>query len=129
MAKKTPESGFASALGVAEWEFRIIPGRTRIDYDADKNIANRSKHKIDLESAAHLLGKCVFSKGRMITKDGFLENGEMRHMHLVKDDDSAILMVVTTMRPNETIRVISVRPASEVERQAFHNLTTPVAQS
>lgn len=113
---------FAVRLGVPEHEFRVVLGRTRIDYDPHKENENRTKHGYSLESAAHLLTACfgLFSGGRRIMiSDGFLEHDEVRHMHLVEDDDGQLLLVVTTMRTDEVIRVISVRRASHDERLLF----------
>jgi uncharacterized DUF497 family protein len=123
MRDTTGPSDIAAKLGIPEWEFRIIPGCTKIEYDHDKNDKNRTIHKIDLESGANLLAKCVFGARKMITSDGFVENDEIRHMHLVKDDDGRIVLIVTTMRPNETIRIISIRAASHQEKENFLGLT------
>lgn len=59
----------------------------------------------------------------MATSDGFLENGEVRHMHLCIDDDRRVLFMVTTMRDDEVVRVVSIRLASEEERGLFKELT------
>jgi uncharacterized DUF497 family protein len=48
-----------------------------------------------------------------------MENGEVRHMHMGVDDGGKVVLMVTTMRPNETVRVISYRRASDVERESF----------
>ena len=34
-------------------EFRLILGRTRIEYDENKELSNRKKHGYSLESAVH----------------------------------------------------------------------------
>jgi uncharacterized DUF497 family protein len=39
------------------------------------------------------------------------------------DDNGKVVHMVTTMRPNETVRVISFRRASKEERQKFFELT------
>jgi len=111
----------AQRLGVPEWEFRVVFGKSRIDYDPGKEGANRRKHNYSLESAAYLLEACVsfLSSRRMMTSDGFQEKGEIRHQHTVEDDDGKLVTVVTTMRPDEIIRVISARRASLDEREEF----------
>jgi uncharacterized DUF497 family protein len=119
---------FAEMMGIPDWEFRLVFGRTRIDYDPEKEEANRRKHHISLESAVTLLERLLISPlGRnrhpFATSDGFLENGEVRHMHLCVDDDHKVLLIVTTMRDEEVIRAISVRRASAEERAQFTELT------
>lgn len=46
---------FAEQMGVPNWEFRLVFGRTRIEYDPEKDEENRRKHHISLESAVGLL--------------------------------------------------------------------------
>jgi uncharacterized DUF497 family protein len=116
----TAPSEIAAQLGIPEGEFRIVPGRTKIEYDPGKNDKNRSTHKFDLESATHLLSKWVTSPYQIITSEGYPENDEVRHMHLVQDDDKRILMIVTTKRSGETIRIISLRSASQEEQATFN---------
>lgn len=118
-------------LGIAPHDFRLIFGRTRIDYDPRKDEANRKKHGYSLESAVYLFEACfaVFSRRRIFTSDSFVENGEVRHQHLVEDEDGAVLMVVTTMRHDETVRVISVRRANSSERAFFVKHWGPRARS
>lgn len=44
-------------------------------------------------------------------------------MHMAVDDSGNVVLMVTTMRPDETVRVISFRKAHKHEREAFHRLT------
>lgn len=120
------EMSFATRLGIPEYEFRVVIGTTSIDYDPAKEDENIRKHGYSLESAAHLLHRLVFPFGESQPHrwtDGFLENGEVRHMHLSVDDGGKVVLMVTTMRPNETVRVISFRRASSGERETFRKLT------
>lgn len=113
-------------LGIPEYEFRVILGGTTVDYDPEKEKTNRQKHGYSLESAVHLLERIVLpvepNKPHAVS-DAFQENGEIRHMHMSVDDRGKVVHVVTTMRPNETVRVISFRRASEEERKKFFELT------
>lgn len=125
---RTPEEiskDFCQRLGVPEHEFRLIIGRTVIDYDATKEIENRRKHGYSLESAAYLLQNILLpiDNRPMAISDAFEENGEVRHMVMGLDDQSKIVLFVTTMRPGEIVRVISFRRASEPERARFADLT------
>ncbi len=117
---------FASKLGVPEHEFRVVIGRTRIEYDADKDKRNRKKHGYALESAVYLFEACFafFSPRRIITSDAFIEKGEVRHMHLAEDTDGTLMKIVTTMRPGEVIRVLSLRKANRKEVAEFKRVLT-----
>lgn|SRR5262249_21832151 len=113
-------------LGIPDWEFRVILGATKIDYDIDKEHSNRQKHGYSLESAVSLLERIVFPFGKSLphmTSDGFMERGEVRHMHMSVDDCGKVVLMVTTMRPDETVRVISFRRANESEREEFFRQT------
>ncbi|CAN5891197.1 hypothetical protein BH20PSE1_BH20PSE1_05940 [soil metagenome] len=99
-------------MRIPEWEFRVVFGRTKIEYDQDKEYSNREKHTYSLESTVSLLKRIVFPFGETVphvTSDGFLEEGEVRHMHMSVDDCGKVVLMVTTMRPDESIRVISFR--------------------
>ncbi len=113
-------------LGIPSHEFRVVFGRTKSDYDIDKEYTNREKHGYSLESAVHLLERFAHPLGNQpphAVSDAFTEKGEIRHMHLSVDDGGDVVMMVTTMRPDETVRVISFRRASEDEAITFQELT------
>lgn len=113
-------------LDVPEWEFRVVFGRTCIDYDETKEYSNRERHGYSLESAVSLLERMLLPIGApppCMTSDGFLEQGEVRHMHMGVDDCNRVVLMVTTMRPDETVRIISFRRASTQEREQFFAVT------
>jgi uncharacterized DUF497 family protein len=116
----------ARKMGIPGWEFRVVIGRTKIDYDLDKEYLNRKKHGYSLESAVFLLERIVFPFGESLpsmTSDGFMERGEVRHMHMSVDDSGKVVLMVTTMRADETVRIISFRRANEEEREQFYQQT------
>ena len=116
----------AAKLGIPDYEFRLVFGRTKIDYDPDKEEANRKKHGYSLESAVYLLERVLLPVGNPTphtVSDAFTENGEVRHMHMSVDDSGHVVLMITTMRPDETVRVISFRRAHEDERSSFQQLT------
>ena len=102
-------------------DFRIVIGRTRIEYDLSKEESNRKKHGYSLESAVHFLERLVLPipSPLFMTTDSFFEKDEIRHNHMTLDDDGNVVFFVTTMRPNETVRVISFRKASDSERELY----------
>lgn len=113
-------------LGIPGYEFRLVFGQTRIDYDPTKEDANRKKHGYSLESAVYFLEGLLLPTATPrphVVSDAFFENQEIRHMHMVVDDSGNVLVMVTTMRPDETVRVISLRKAHSDERREFKRLT------
>lgn len=111
-------------MGIEPCDFRVVVGRTTIAYDINKDDANREKHGYSLASAALLLENWVFLQpDPFITHDPTVVNGEVRHKHIGLDDAGEVVFMVTTMRPDETVRVISFRRASCEERDIFYNLT------
>lgn len=116
---------FCQRLGVPEHEFRLIIGRTVIDYDATKELENRKKHGYSLESAASLLQDILLPVGDRpkAISDAFVEHGEVRHMIMGLEDERKVVIFVTTMRPGEIVRVLSFRRASGPERARFAALT------
>lgn len=104
----------------------MVIGRTRIDYDVDKESINREKHGYSLESAVQLLERILFPLGGpppCMTCGGFIKHEEVRHKHMGVDDSGKVVVLVTTMRPDEIVRVISFRRASNDERDKFYEVT------
>ena len=118
-------------LGIPNYEFRLAFGRTKIDYDPDKEGINRDNHGYSLESAVHLLERLSLEpivlppckQTPYAIPDAFEERGEVRHNHMSIDDCGYVVLMVTTMRTDETVRVISFRRAHEKEREKFRELT------
>lgn len=118
-------------LGIPNYEFRVVFGQMKIDYDPGKEDINRKKHGYSLESAVLLLERLILQKVILplcehtpyARSDAFEEKGEARHMHMSVDDCGSVVFMVTTMRPGETIRIISFRHAHEKEREKFRELT------
>jgi uncharacterized DUF497 family protein len=119
------ENEILKTLSIRNYDFRLIVGRTKVDYDRDKEDENRKKHGYSLESAVYLLERDILpiNSKPFITSDPFKEGGEVRHIHMGVDDNGYVVFMATTMRPDETVRVISFRRASEKEREIFHKYT------
>lgn len=101
-------------------DFRVIIGRTQIDYDPRKETRNRRKHHYSLESAVDLLGGLVLpGTYRPFISRPVRRKGEVRHEHITFDDSKNVVFFVTTMRDDETVRVISLRRAHENEIRLF----------
>jgi uncharacterized DUF497 family protein len=125
-AKEDTSMSVSERLGISDHEFRVVFGRTKIDFDPHKEKENIKRHRYSLESAVYLLERILMPWGskvpRMIS-DAFEEKGEVRHTHMCVDDHGDVVFMVTTMRPDETVRVISFRRASEEEREHFRQNT------
>lgn len=105
-------------------EFRLIIGSTQVDYDPSKEELNRKTHHYSLESAVHFFTRCLLPVPQppFITRDASTTT-ERRHEHMTVDDQGKVVFLVTTMRPDETVRVISLRRAHQNERDVFETLT------
>jgi len=99
-------------------DFKIIPGTTRVDYDSIKEARNVEKHRYSLTTAVEILQAAAVFQQPFITIDRTMEDGEVRHAHLA-EHKGKLLQFVTTMREAETVRVISLRPASRKERKLY----------
>lgn len=105
-------------------DFRVIIGSTQVDYDLNKEEVNQKDHHYSLESAVHFLTRLLLPNPQppFITRDASTIN-ERRHEHITVDDKGNVVFLVTTMRPKETIRVISLRRAHAKEREIFAEFT------
>lgn len=112
-------------LGIKETDFRLVIGGSQIDYDASKEAANLKTHGRSLKEALPILENFILPVNRrpFITHDPTERSGEIRHQHMGLDQQGNIVFFVTTMRPDETVRVISFRRASRKERRVFAELT------
>ena len=92
-------------------------------WDIAKAIANFEKHGVPFEEAA-----TVFSDANGLDwQDLRHSHGELRFKRLGLSMSERLLLVVYTRRrrehEKETIRIISARPASRRERQAYAGLS------
>lgn len=86
----------------------------KFEWDVEKNIRNKEKHKISFEIAAH-----VFDDPEYIEMYDFEHSTEEdRYIAIGKVGD--ILFVVFTER-KETIRLISARLATSAERRLYYD--------
>lgn len=100
-------------------DFRLILGTTQIEFDPDKDEGNRKKHKYSLSCGVDVFESALLLQTAFVTSDPFVENDEVRHMHLAEYRGRVVLLV-TTMRDRETVRVISMRDASDDECMIYH---------
>ncbi len=87
------------------------------EWDEAKNRANIRKHGIDFETARRIFDGPVLSR-----RDSRRDYGEDRHVSVGRVGDAALVVVTHTERGGR-IGLISARPASRRERQAWHDRT------
>jgi len=85
-----------------------------LEYDPAKNAANVRKHGIDFDDA----GLVLFDFRALVREDSEAK-GEQRFVAVGADALGRVLTVVYTYREPETIRLISARLATRIERQAY----------
>ena len=86
----------------------------KFEWDENKNIINKEKHKISFETAAH-----VFDDPNYIEMFDFEHSvDEDRYIVIGKVGD--VLFVVFTEK-KETIRMISARLATSMERRLYYD--------
>ncbi len=86
----------------------------QFEWDDTKNRANISKHGVSFEIAQR-----IFEGPHLTRSDTRRNYGEDRYISVGEVDGMAVVVVAHTGRESRT-RLISARPASRKERQAWH---------
>ena len=86
----------------------------RFEWDEAKNRANIVKHGIDFKTARRIFDGPVLTRS-----DRRRDYGEERHVSIGRVD-AAVIVVAHTAR-GRRMRLISARPASRREREAWHD--------
>lgn len=84
------------------------------DWDPDKAITNRDKHKIRFEDAEH-----VFFDPYAVREPNCIMNGEERWQITGMSKTGVLLRVIYTIR--DKIRIISARLLTPAERRKYAN--------
>lgn len=87
----------------------------KYEWDPAKAIENFRKHHLDFADAARALE----DPNRIEEVDDRFDYGEDR-MRVIGMVDSRILFVITTIRANETCRIISARRATRHEQDRYY---------
>ncbi len=85
------------------------------EWDETKNRTNILKHGIDFETAMRIFDGAVLSR-----RDSRRDYGEDRYITVGRVGQATLVVVAHTERCGR-IRLISARPASRNERQAWHD--------
>ncbi|MDE0434405.1 MAG: BrnT family toxin [Bryobacterales bacterium] len=86
----------------------------KFEWDETKNQANIRKHGVSFEIA-----KRIFEGPVLTWLDNRMDYGEDRYISVGLVERTALIVVAHTDRESRT-RLISARPASRRERQAYH---------
>jgi uncharacterized DUF497 family protein len=114
-------------LHIKESDFRLIIGSSTVDYDPNKNKANKSKHGYAFDEAITIFERIllpIFPAPPFVVKDSIDVNGELRSNVMTIDKQGKVILIALTMRPGETTRIISMRRASTQERELFAKLVS-----
>ena len=84
------------------------------EWDVAKNQTNIRKHGVSFETS-----KRIFEGPVLTWFDGRKDYGEDRYISIGKVESAAVVVIAHTYR-DDRIRLISARPASRKERQAYH---------
>jgi len=113
-------------LGIDETDFRLVIGSSTVDYDLGKNEINKLKHGYSFEEAIAIFEKVILpisSSPPIAVKDSIEKNGEIRSNIITLDKHGRVVVIALTMRPSETVRIISMRSSSQKERKIFSEIT------
>jgi hypothetical protein len=88
----------------------------RFDWDESKNAANQKKHGVSFEQARRLFESGVdylelFDEAHSESEERFLAIGPI---------PGGVVLVVWTEEPEDAVRIIGARWATNRERQLFH---------
>lgn len=112
-------------LNIKETDFRLVIGSSGIDYDPNKNEINISNHGYSFDEAIAIFEQMLLPISPIppfMVKDSIEVNGELRSNIITIDKHGKVILIALTMRPNETVRIISMRRASKKERNLFTKL-------
>ena len=86
----------------------------RYSYDPEKKTANLKKHGFNFDNA-----KQVIESAQTVTfEDRRFDYGETRYLTLGLLQD--IVVIITTVETNKTIRIISMRKADKHEQKIYY---------
>ena len=84
------------------------------EWDEPKNQVNIRKHGVSFETASR-----IFDRPMLTRRDRRKDYGEARYLSIGELENAALVVVAHTDRAGR-IRLISARPASGKERQAYY---------
>jgi uncharacterized DUF497 family protein len=87
------------------------------EWDSAKAAANLDKHGVSFERACE-----VFFDPFVVLVEAGEEDGEPREAAIGLTEDWSLLFVVHVIRHEETIRIISARPATPSERNEYEDV-------
>jgi len=108
-------------FGIPDHAFRLVIGATQIEFDENKELQNRAKHGYSLASAKYILESFILHFQPPLLFRGPDKTGDEFRYEIMSLDDTekVVLFFVITMRPNESVRIISLREATPKESKIY----------
>lgn len=91
---------------------------TKIECDPNDEEDNLKNCRYSLSCAKDIFQRHMAFQEFLVTSEPFIEKKELRHMHLT-EYTGKIVFIVTAMRPDGTIKIISMRDADSEEREIY----------
>lgn len=85
-----------------------------IEYDSDKDAANRAKHGVSLEFGAR-----VFDDRRVVVVASFRDEDQENRLKAIGLVDDKLWTAVHVQR-DDAVRLVSVRRSNGAEQRAYH---------
>ena len=90
--------------------------KVRIEFDPAKDDTNRTKHGVSLQAASRFDWDMALER-----EDDRFDYGEIRFVALGPIDGRLHVMVFTAGSDDDSVRVISLRPAEKHEARYYHD--------
>ncbi len=87
----------------------------KVEFDLAKDESNRRKHGVSLQSAINFDWETALER-----EDDRFDYGEVRFVAIGLVDAQPFVMVFTEGSDDETVRVISLRPAEKHEARVYY---------
>ena len=113
---------FLKLLGLEHNDFCVILGTTTFDFDANNEKSNKDKHGYSLQDAVCLFEQWILpAPSTSFITETAEQNGAIKHQHIGIDNNGTVVFIVTEMQPDETVRILSFREATETEQERFQS--------
>ena len=88
----------------------------RVEFDPTKDVSNRGKHGISLARAVDFDWNTAIER-----EDTRFDYGEIRFVAVGRIDARLYVMIFTDGSDDDTVRVVSLRPAEKHETRSYHD--------
>lgn len=88
----------------------------KVEFDPAKDASNRAKHGVSLQAAASFEWETALER-----EDDRFDYGELRFVAIGMIEERLHVMIFTEGSDQDTVRVISLRPAEKHEARSYHD--------